>query len=180
MYFLRNVLRSISLTLDKGDVEYWKRKLKYDRRKRTQAGQQRQKKTKMKIGKETGNKGGARKNSKSKKKKDKESQKMGAKTLKFPHQLRCQHGRVLLSFHSSHCCQSALTLSKSQDGPSATGFQRLLWPLRVGLILHRALQSWSIALPLYVPCTDTMSTSRTNHQHQVQNMSPSPLWSFIL
>lgn len=43
----------------------------------------------MKIGKETGNKGGARKNSKSKKKKDKESQKMGAKTLKFPHQLRC-------------------------------------------------------------------------------------------
>lgn len=41
MYFLRNVLRSISLTLDKGDVEYWKRKLKYDRRKRTQEGQQR-------------------------------------------------------------------------------------------------------------------------------------------
>lgn len=97
------------------------------------------------------------------KEEDEESQKMGAKTLMFPNQLRCWHGLALLSFlpqstllpECSYLKQiTALSFCYRIPGTPVAH--------RVGLILCRGLQSCSIATPLYVPYTDTMSTSWTN------------------
>lgn len=118
----------------------------------------------MKIGKETGNKGGARESSKSKKKRGGRGKpEDGCQDVNVPPstEMLARSSAALLppTVHTIAECSylkqiTALSFCYRIPGTPVAH--------RVGLILCRALQSCSIAMPLYVPYTDTMSTSWTN------------------